>query len=222
MRYYKLHFTHWKWLTLTGAYEVVDNAIYQLGYPYNDDCTAMIKYSNAEEAVHKLNLYLNVSPTLGIWNPRYTAGMEKQFFETTVIDPREATGTRVVKRNDPMFFVQANNAFRLKQGWLIDLDYQYTSPFCYVMYKFTKPTHSLNMAVSKSFLKQDALNVRLSWNDILNKTKNHIVTDYGNFVNSQSNDSYAPCVQLLLSYRFNTANSKYKGTGAGQDAKSRM
>lgn len=57
------------------------------------------------------------------------------------------------------------------------------------MYRFTKPTHSLNLAVSKSFLKHDALNVRLSWNDILNKTKNRIDTDYGNFYNSQSNDS---------------------------------
>lgn len=213
---------NWRWLTLTGAYEVVDNAIYQLGYPYNDDCTAMIKYSNAKDAVHKLNVYLNASPTLGIWNPRYTIGMEKQFFETTIVDPREATGTRTVKLNDPMFFVQANNAFRLKKGWLIDLDYQYTSPFCYVMYKFTKPTHSLNLAVSKSFLKHDALNFRLSWNDILNKTVNVVETDYGNFYNIQSNDSYAPCLQLRLSYRFNTANSKYKGTGAGQDAKSRM
>ena len=213
---------NWRWLTLTGAYEVVDNAIYQLGYPYDDDCTAMVKYSNAKETVRKLNIYLNASPTVGIWNPRYTVGMEKQYFETTVIDPRESTGTRVVKRNDPMFFVQANNSFKLKQGWLIDLDYQYTSPFDYVMYKFTKPKHSLNLAVSKSFLKHDALNVRLAWNDILNKTKEHVCTDYGNFIHSQNNDYNSPCVQLRLSYRFNTANSKYKGTGAGADAKSRM
>ena len=213
---------NWRWLTLTGAYEVVDNAIYQLGYPYDDDCTAMVKYSNAEETVRKLNIYLNASPTIDIWNPRYTVGMEKQYFNTTVIDPRESTGTRVVKRNDPMFFVRANNAFKLKQGWLIDLDYQYTSPFDYVMYKFTKPKHGLNLAISKSFLKHDALNVRLAWNDILNKTKEHVCTDYGNFIHSQNNDYYSPCVQLRLSYRFNTTNSKYKGTGAGQDAKNRM
>ncbi|MCI6117894.1 MAG: outer membrane beta-barrel protein [Prevotella sp.] len=213
---------NWRWLTLTGAYEVIDNAIYQLGYPYDDDCTAMVKYSNAKETVRKLNIYLNASPTVGIWNPRYTVGMEKQYFETTVIDPRESTGTREVKRNDPLFFVQANNSFKLKQGWLIDLDYQYTSPFDYVMYKFTKPKHSLNLAVSKSFLKHDALNVRVAWNDILNKTKEHVCTDYGNFIHNQNNDYYSPCVQLRVSYRFNTANSKYKGTGAGADAKSRM
>ena len=213
---------NWRWLTLTGAYEVVDNAIYQLGYPYDDDCTAMVKYSNAKETVRKLNIYLNASPTFGIWNPRYTVGMEKQYFETTVTDPRESTGKRVVKRNDPMSFVQANNTFKLKQGWLIDLDYQYTSPFDYVMYKFTKPKHSLNLAISKSFLKHDAINVRLAWNDILNKTKEHVCTDYGNFIHNQNNNYYSPSVQLRLSYRFNTANSKYKGTGAGQDAKNRM
>ena len=182
----------------------------------------MVKYSNAKETVRKLNIYLNASPTVGIWNPRYTVGMEKQYFETTVIDPRESTGTRVVKRNDPMFFVQANNSFKFKKGWLIDLDYQYTSPFDYVMYKFTKPKHALNLAISKSFLKHDALNVRLAWNDILNKTKEHVCTDYGNFIHNQNNDYYSPSVQLRLSYRFNTANSKYKGTGAGADAKSRM
>ena len=213
---------NWRWLTLTGAYEVVDNAIYQLGYPYDDDCTAMVKYSNAKETVRKLNIYLNASPTFGIWNPRYTVGMEKQYFETTVTDPRESTGKRVVKRNDPMSFVQANNTFKLKQGWLIDLDYQYTSPFDYVMYKFTKPKHSLNLAISKSFLKHDTINVRLAWNDILNKTKEHVCTDYGNFIHNQNNNYYSPSVQLRLSYRFNTANSKYKGTGAGQDAKNRM
>ena len=213
---------NWRWLTLTGAYETVDNAIYQLGYPYDDDCTSMIKYSNAEETVRKLNIYLNASPTIGIWNPRYTAGMEKQYFKTTVIDPRESSGSRVVKRNNPLFFVQANNAFKLKQGWLIDLDYQYTSPYDNVMYKFSKPTHRLNLAVSKSFLKHDALNVRLAWNDILNKSKERISTDYGTFIHSQDNQYYSPCVQLRLSYRFNTANSKYKGTGAGQDAKNRM
>ena len=148
--------------------------------------------------------------------------MEKQYFKTTVIDPRESSGSRIVKRNNPLFFVQANNAFKLKQGWLIDLDYQYTSPYDNVMYKFSKPTHRLNLAVSKSFLKHDALNVRLAWNDILNKSKERISTDYGTFIHSQDNQYYSPCVQLRLSYRFNTANSKYKGTGAGQDAKNRM
>ena len=90
------------------------------------------------------------------------------------------------------------------------------------MYKFTKPKHGLNLAISKSFLKHDALNVRLAWNDILNKTKEHVCTDYGNFIHNQNNDYYSTSVQLRLSYRFNTANSKYKGTGAGADAKSRM
>lgn len=213
---------NWKWLTLTGAYEVVDNAIYQRGFPYKDDMLAMIQYSNAKDVVRKLNIYLNASPSFGIWNPRYTVGMEKQFFNTEVIDPRETTGTRIVKHNTPMFFIQANNAFKLKNSWLIDLDYQYTSPFDYVMYSFTNPTHNLNLAVSKSFLKHDALNIRLAWNDILNKDINITKVDYGNFVNRQNNEGYSPCVQLRVSYRFNTANSKYKGTGAGQDAKSRM
>lgn len=213
---------NWKWLTFTGTYEVVDNFIYQNAYPYDDDGIAMIKWSNSKDKCKHLNLYINIAPMIGLWQPRYTLGVQKQYFSTTVIDPRATTGTRTLTLNDPMYFLQANNAFRFKNNWVIDLDYQYNSPFNMQNTDVTNPTHELNLAVSKSFLKHDALNIRLSWNDILNKSIHHYSTDYGNCIISQSNDRYRPCVQLRVSYRFNSANNKYKGTGAGQDAKNRM
>ncbi|MCQ2072560.1 MAG: hypothetical protein MJY96_05490 [Bacteroidaceae bacterium] len=37
---------------------------------------------------------------------------------------------------------------------------------------------------------------------------------------SRNRPMYLP--QCNIAYRFNSANSKYKGTGAGQDAKNRM
>lgn len=213
---------NWKWLTFSGTYEVVDNTIQQKGYPYNDDGVAMIQYANAADALHRLNLYLVASPAVGIWNPRYTIGMQKQFFSTTVIDPYADSGGRHVSLNTPMYLLQANNAFRLRHNWQVDFDYQYTSPFDMLMVKITKPMHTMSLAVSKAFLKHDALNVRLSWNDMLNKSVNYISSDYGNCFVQQSNNRYAPSVLLRVSYRFNSANGKYKGTGAGQDAKNRM
>jgi len=213
---------NWKWLTFSGIYETVLNSIYQRAYPYNEDGVVMIKYANMKEPVQKLNLYLNASPTIGVWNLRYTVGLEKQFFSTTVIDPRTESGTRTDSYNRPAFLVQANNAFRFKHSWLIDLDYQYVTPFDQLLMQITKPIQNLNLAVSKSFLKDDALNIRLSWNDILNSSVYYFTTDYGSCLIRQSNNSYNPCVQLRVSYRFNSASSKYKGTGAGQSAKDRM
>jgi len=157
-----------------------------------------------------------------VWYPNYTVGIEQQFFNTTVIDPRVEGGTRNINLDAPMYLVQANNSFRFKHSWLLELNYQYTSPFNELIAEIEKPMHGLSAAVGKSFLKNDALSFRLSWEDILNRQILYIRTDYGNCFIRQNNDRYAPCVQLRISYRFNSANSKYKGTGAGQSAKNRM
>lgn len=213
---------NWQWLTFTAVYEVVDHSIQQKAYPYNDEGIIMVQYANVDDAVRKISVYLNASPTFGVFNPRYTIGLQRQDLTTDILDPRVEGGQRRVTLNTPMFFVQANNAFRLKKSWLIDLDYQYTSDNDQLMSSITRATHCLNMAVSKSFLEHDALNIRLAWNDILDKMRYYFSTDYGNCKIVQDNNGYMPSLQLRASYRFNTANSKYKGTGAGQDAKQRM
>ena len=136
--------------------------------------------------------------------------------------PGEAEGKRRFTNDAPMFFFQINNSFKFKHNWVIDADYQYITPYRDLVMTSTRPRHVAALAVSKSFLKNDALNVRLSWDDIFNCSVDYYEADYGNCVASQSNNRYNPCVQLRVSYRFNTANSKYKGTGAGQDAKNRM
>lgn len=74
----------------------------------------------------------------------------------------------------------------------------------------------------KSFLANEALNIRLSCTDIFKSYIYSFHAEYGNIVIDQSNSNFRPCIQLRVSYRFNSANSKYKGTGAGQEAKDRM
>jgi len=212
----------WKWLVFSGNYETVLNSFYQYAYPYNDEAVIMIKYSNMKDPLRKLNLYLSASPTVGVWNPRYTIGMEKQFFTTTVVDPRTISGTRTDTYDRPMYLVQAYNSFRFKHSWMIDLDYQLISPFDQLITRIERPLQNLNLSVSKSFLKDEALSVKLSWNDILNKSVPFFTIDYGSCVIQEHQDGYSPCILLRVSYRFNTATSKYKGTGAGEGTKSRL
>ena len=64
--------------------------------------------------------------------------------------------------------------------------------------------------------------IRLEGRDLANKGYNNIFTDIGHYKITQSVHMDTQRVVLSVRYRFNTAASKYKGTGAGQDAKSRM
>ncbi len=212
----------WKWLSFSSAFETVDNAIEQWALPYDyDDGIVLIKYSNLDATYSMFNMFLNASPSFGVWYPRYTIGFQKPHLHMNVLDPREATGERIVTRDEPMYILQANNAFRFKHNWQIEVNYQYMSTCSQGIANITKPKHDLEVAVQKSFLKDDALTFKLSYTDILN-TYYHIATDFGSYQIRQSLDRRSPGIVLRASYRFNSAKSKYKGTGAGQSVKERM
>lgn len=212
----------WKWLSFSGNYERVDNKVFQKGYPYNDEGVAMIQYTNADDPVHKLSAYLTAAPSIGVWYPRFTAGIQKQFFDTNVIDPRVASGIRHISLGKPMYLLQTYNSFRLKKNWTIDLDYQYISPFDQLIYSINSPIHGMDISVGKSFLKNDALSFKLSWSDVLNTKHEFIISDFGSCDVRQDNRYNSSALTLRVSYRFNSAQNKYKGTGAGESAKNRM
>jgi len=212
----------WKWISFSGNYERVDNKVYQKAYPYNDEGVAMIKYSNAVDPLHRLSAYLTAAPSKGVWYPRITVGVQKQIFETDVIDPRVAGGTRHLSLDKPMYLLQSYNTFRLKHSWKFDVNYQYSSPFNQVIYLVDNPIHGMDLSVGKSFLKNEALTVNLTWSDVFNTKHECIVSDYGNSYVRQDNRYNTSSLTLRVGYRFNSAQNKYKGTGAGESVKSRM
>ena len=53
-------------------------------------------------------------------------------------------------------------------------------------------------------------------------TNSDVVTDYGFLDIAQTNRFDNKRITLSLTYRFNAASNKYRGTGAGRDAASRM
>ena len=213
---------NWKWLTLSANYSRVDNAFVQWATPYNDEGVVLIKSANLDSPLRKMSFYLSATPTVGVWNPRYTVGMDRQFLTMTLDDPMAEGGHRTASFNKPMFLAQFDNAFRFKHSWLLEAGYQYISRMNVSNVETYRPIQSASMSVQKSFLKDDALTFRLTCSDIFNSSAEYALADFGRYIIDQSNDNYNPCIILRVSYRFNSASSKYKGTGAGESAKSRM
>ena len=213
---------NWKWLTFSGNYERVDNYFVQWASPYNDEGVVLIKNANLKVPLRKMSLYLVASPTVGVWNPRYTVGMEKQFLTLTLDDPMAEGGQRTVSFDKPMYVVQFDNAFRFKHSWMLEANYSYISRMNTSNAEVYKPIQNASLSLQKSFLKDDALTFRLSWEDIFNSSAVYARINYGRYLIDQPNDRYNSCITLRVSYRFNSASSKYKGTGAGQSAKDRL
>ncbi len=86
----------------------------------------------------------------------------------------------------------------------------------------TNSRNVLDLSIQKSFLKDKSLTVTLSATDILNDNKECYKLDLGSYCMEQNNDYKRSAVILRVAYHFNSASSKYKGTGAGDSVKSRL
>ena len=80
----------------------------------------------------------------------------------------------------------------------------------------------VNLRLSKSFLKENALSVTLTANDIFH-TQHNAMTAYSIGTSTSFTEYYDhQRIGIQLSYKFNATKSKYKGTGAGQSEKNRL
>ena len=212
----------WKWLNLFVAYERRDDAQSQWSYIYNDEGVILIKNINLDKPVRNLSMFLTGSPTFGVYSPNWTAGWQKFFYTQELADPREATGKREISYKKPLMFFDLNNTFRLKHSWQLEANMNIVLKGDWMNFHITNNTYNLGFTVQKCWLKNDALCFRVSVFDVLQRSPQKINMDCGYYVLDQWTKNNNHRLDVSLRYTFNASQSKYKGTGAGKDAQSRM
>ena len=117
--------------------------------------------------------------------------------------------------------LEFGNTFSLGKGFMLSADYTYSSGNgCWRDFKVISPAHKIDVSLRKSFLK-DALSIELRGHDLL-LAKDDYFTETDIFSIYQYNIRDTRKASLTIRYRFNSARSKYKGTGAGDQQKSRL
>ena len=212
----------WKWVNLYAAYERRDNAMTQWTYNYDNDGVMLIKWINFETPMRNFAAFLTASPTWGVYSPSWTMGFQQPWVKQTLVDPREAAGKREVSFNKPLVFFDCNNTFRLKHSWQLEANMNLMSHGNSENYYLTNTAFKLSLVVQKCWLKNDALCLRASLSDIFQRSGNDVVMDCGYYVLQQSTRYNSNRLDVSVRYTFNAAQSKYKGTGAGREAASRM
>ena len=157
--------------------------------------------------------FVSASPTISFWYPRVSLGVQKQWLSI------ESLGA-VQDLSKPLFLSLVGSTFMIPKGFMLDIDYQFTSKGSQRTYNLSRATHLLNISIRKAFLK-DALSVEIKGTDIFkNRT---IVEMYSGPYNMwQENINDTRDISLTIRYNFNSAKSKYKGTGAGDQQKNRL
>ena len=217
--------SNYQWLVLGAEYLHAARKILEWAEPYNNEGTVVLRTQNLMRPVQSYSLYAMANPTWGCWSPNYTAGITQQFLTLDLTDDREPSGIRATSFNRPMFLFYANNAFRILNGqslpWQLELNLQYRSRMNNDNDELRRDIWSLDAAVQKSFLDGN-LTFRLSANDLLRHMQEDAFADYGNYLVYQYRDNKNQALEFSVHYRFNATNSKYRGSGAGNDAKDRM
>ena len=220
----------YKWVTVMVNYTRTDDPIMTWSAPAKEygldpgyDGVVLVSPRNIEEPFRYLQAFVNLTPTIGPWTLNYTLGVMPQWLSITVKDPREASGSRVTNFNGkPIFFAQLFNTFRVKGGWQFELGGQVqTKGYTQNVY-LKRPYVDVTAAIQKTLLKDGSLVLRLEGADLLGKAITDIDTDFGSHSISQINIMDTQRIKFSIRYSFNTAQSKYKGTGAGADERARM
>ena len=213
----------YKFITFIVNYTRTDDAIMTWSAPYGNDGVVLVQPRNLDTPYRAMSVMVNLTPTIGPWTMNYTVGMQPQWLSIDVQDPREPTGTRVTRFNTkPIGFAQLHNTLTLNSGWQFELGAGITTKGYTQNLYLNKAVLDLEAAVQKKLLKNGALVLRLEGHDLAGLANYDVKTDFGNHFIYQTNKMDSQRVKFSVRYNFNTAQSKYRGSGAGEQQKARM
>lgn len=204
----------WKYFQFMLSYQQKKDEIFTWSTQTEDNPElSTISYINFDR-MPTLNAFLGASPTIGFWSPMYGVGVSKQWVNVH-------TDLADLELKKPALNVMLNNTFTLPENFLINLDFTFQGKGNYQNIYMMKNMYILNFAISKSFF-NDALNVELRGNDLFHQQKDASRVYMNRLTAYQANSYDSREFAITVRYRFNTAKSKYKGSGAGESTKSRF
>ena len=202
----------YKWLNVSAGYKYLKDVMEWTKYIYPGKEFA---YNTSLNFYHKQLLYasVNVSPKFGIFRPTWKFNYSQQFFDTKKYGASKAL-------SKPLLSCSINNSFALSETMnaAIRLNASTTHAEGFLM---MKSDYSVNLQFDKSFANRTWI-IYLSANDIF-KTAKERWTMYGLGAGTIKDCyNYTRNISLQVTYNFNAKHSKYKGTGAGNEEKSRL
>ena len=202
----------WNFLTLAVSYDRTKDPIITWANLYNDEGVILLKPVNTENPLRSLSAFLVATPTIGPWNISATTGFQKTWLQVGDTSFNDA----------PIWIVRLNNTLTLNKGWQLELGGEYHSRGQQQNITLTNHYFDLTAAVQKTLLKDGSLVLRLEGRDLTYTGHNNVFSNLGHYSITQSVLMDTQRLVFSIRYRFNTTESKYKGTGAGKDARSRM
>ena len=203
----------YSWLTFVTGFTRENDLVTHTGRVYDEENEICIFQPVNFDHQDRVYATLVASPKVGFWQPTATLHYYQQMFDA------EAYGVQK-KLDKPEFSFDLMNWFVVSPSTkaLVQINYTGSNHWGF-MYRGSN--FAVNARLQTSFWK-GRLTGTLYANDIFRTSRTKITTYYAIGTTAQDVYLYTQQVGISLSYNFNATRSKYRGTGAGNDEKSRL
>ena len=211
--------TAYKWMNFTLNYGRIKDCETMSTEPYpgaDDPQVSLVRPINSAEDFNQLSINCVARPVIGCWHPQWSAFAVFQNYKTPCADGS------ILTLNHPFLNLVWQNDFELPRGFRLNAGIVWTSRGDYNNFRLTKSRFNSSLGIQRDFSlgHLGTLTADLRCIDIFNPRKTGAVI-YG----VREIYTYNPArrtFMLDLTWKFNTASSKYRGSGAGDKQKARM
>ena len=232
--YLRPTFTHnlvlnaaYKWAGMVVTYSRTKDNVTMATEPFpgsNDPFVSLVRTINGSDGYNKLSLNPYASPTIQwslfngqwTWHPTWFVYAQWQNYKSPCADGNE------ICLNRPYANIGWDNTIELPHSWRLNAGFRFSSKGDVNNFRLTRNSFTNVFGVQRDFNLHSlgSLTLDLRCNDVFNTNKNGGIV-YG----IREITVYNPArrtFMLDLTWKFNEARSKYRGSGAGEKQKARM
>ena len=209
----------YKWANLALNYGRVKDALTMSTEPFpgsEDPLVSLVRPINSWEDYNQFSFQLSARPVIGCWHPMWTVITQLQDFKSPTVNGSTIT------LNHPWFIIGWQNDIELPHDFRLNVSAQWYSKGDYNNFRMTKTRLFTNIGLQRDFnlKRMGTLTFDLRCSDPFHTNKTDAIV-YGYRELTTHNPARRTFV-LDITWKFNEARSKYRGSGAGEKQKARM
>lgn len=202
----------YKWISVNMLYSHVSDPLLLYSQPYQENSQVALVQTINWDSFDILSASFNICPKIGIWSPSCRIMIQKQWFDMDTHANHNF--------NHLMGSLRISNTFDTKYfTTTLGINAQTTGDDKATYYN--KGYFCANLSIYKSMLKH-RLTIYFDANNLFGTGNSSSKLYSGKMREIRYHNFSTSIYSLTVSYRFNSINNKYKGSGAGKEQRNRI
>ena len=203
----------WRWVNVMLDYKRTNDVIVNVGESVEGSPeTTLLTRDNVNHA-DAIRAMVTLNPKFGIYQPSLTLGLIKDWIKIP-------SPVGFISPSNPIYLVQFNNSFKITPTLTAQVNLQFTSKGDKENMSLTRASWYTYISLTKTFF-DDRLSIQVAGHNLLDSHEN-IRIRYGTRSLFQKSNSDSRQLEITVRYKFNATGSKWRGSGAGEEERSRL